>query len=142
MLNATRSAGPDTVGQGQTVYDRATNMASLRRRKEAVDAHHDRAMPGRLVLAHAAKHTPAAVADRLGQAVVANHTLDVQRFEFDQTMLSDHAMTELLQEVLALASDGLALAGDTHARLVAVGAALLLASQPALQARQPLLRSV
>lgn len=122
--------------QLQTLVDQPAHVAGLRRWKEATDLLDARSVPGRFVLAHAAKCAPAAVADGLGEAVVLDHALDIQVFQPDNAMLVDQAVAELVKEVLTLPGHTPVLAGYRDAGLVPVGAALLLAGQASLQAFQ------
>ena len=72
---------------------------------------------------HRPDGAPAAVADRSGQAPVAEHAVHVQVFDHEQVVVANHAGAGAVQEIGARGADFAVDAGDFGGGLAPVGRA-------------------
>lgn len=91
------------------------------------------AVPPAFVDDELGKHAPAAIGDAFGQMVIADHPGDVQGFQADVAKGIHDLARLFVQEVPALVSYLLVLPGQGKSGLLPVPAALLAATQTALQ---------
>jgi len=97
-------ASPVAHVERQELDDVATSRAGLAAGIEAVDLHELPAVPGALVRQEGQEHAPSSVRDNSGEAVVADHSSDVQILDDDHLVFANDSCRELMQLVAATVS--------------------------------------
>jgi hypothetical protein len=94
-------ASPVAHVERQVLDDVATSGAGLAAGIEAVDLDQLPAVPGALVREAGQEHAPSGVRDHSGEAVVADHSSDVQILDYDHLVFANESSAELAHLVAA-----------------------------------------
>lgn len=133
-----RLARPFAHVQRQLLDNQAAGVASLGRRKEAINLNKRFPVASALVAQHRTNRAKTCITQRLGKTMVANHSPDIQVFDADQVKASHRVGGELMQNIFPTIGNLRVQTCHLEALLVAALAPLLLTRQKPLRSCQTL----
>lgn len=126
--------------QLQLLIDQTAYITRFRTSKETVYLFSHPANPPALVVQKPTEYSPTRIGDAFSQAMVFEHSTDIQVFDLDVPEFAYNPVAQFVQKVLALIGYLFVLASDSKSGLLAPLASLLASEQLALKSFQSTFR--